>query len=491
MSTANIHRNRAFIPMEFHQNTGLPTSAVQVRFELNKKFTQFSTDQRALAVLVLWGHDGTEDVDQVRLTVNLLVARLGGDDHCGSVRFAIALEFTFDFIDDLGLDARHRDELSGALNTANRDYASTGKEVCKIVEESRTSSKVVAADVAAEAAPEATPADAASLPAHVPYFTPPSVHFSNPQKPVASPVTMQAQNKPSSQPDLESSASKSDSELKVRKSVKSRLSRKLEGARDKLHSAADALSHRVSNDGRLVQEKTESRTRSPEAEVLSAVAQGPQEPTISEYPAPSVGRRAKNAVSNASAHIRDGFAAARESLSEKFRKPVEAIDIGAKTPVIEEEDDGYLPSEEFRDCSALEPRTPTVGERMRDTLSEAAQKARERAASARSALSGSGRQVWSSVRAEVSSMKQYLQVSAQRAGEMFSDGLEAANNARNGKTVARMKASIGQAAERSQRFAGSLAKGVSSGAQVAGGLLSKTAGWVRARRAEAQGFERM
>ncbi len=482
MSVANVQRYAVSSPVKIHLASNSSATAVQIRLELNQKFTRFNTAQRAIAVMILWQPEGTEDVDKIRVDINMMVNVLGGDDHYRSVRFALALEITFHAIDDLGLNAEHRDQLSGVLNAPGRDFETTGKDVCRIIGESRQASQPEAAEPAEEAS---------TIPGPVPSCVPAQPPVLQQPEPVTARAPIINPHDPASVSGFERSSSKPENKEPTIKSRTSQASRNLRSVRQNVQSAANALSERITRSSKSVQEKREAKANALRAEAPASLVEEKPAPVVSEAASASLGQRAKNALSTMSARVRDGFASARDALSNRMGAHPEENVAKSGVPVIIEEDDGNLPPEEIRDLSFLDPRMPTAGEKIQDALSGAANRARKGWSSARVFLSESGRQAGSALRESASSLKDRLSVVGQRAEEAITDGLDAVNDARNGKTVARMKSSAGRVAKRSQKLAGSVVNGISRGARAAGGWLSKASHWVRDRRAEAQGFDRI
>ena len=476
MSTANVLRQSFSAPVQFQPKINQPTTAIQVRSELDQKFTRFSTDQRALAVMVLWENNLHEDLEQLNSTVNLMVAMLGGDDHHYSVRFALALDITFHFIDDLGLSAGHRDELSGALNATDRDYQSTGREVCRIIDESRQTPKVAVE----EKGTVIEQFSCASSPSHIPEYVPSPTSIPHRQESVAAEATGYKNNAPLTDSKLERSSSKSGSEQAVRKSAKSRLSQERNSVHHHSYSPTDHSSHRGYGSGRRGLEETERIVDSSKGNAAAYAAEESQVSSIVEYPSPSIGRRAKNAVSKTLTNIRDGFSLAREALSNKFGTSAEAKASKSRMPAIEEESDAGLTPENVNDLSVLERDTPTVGERLKVKLTRAADNALEGLSRFRSSLRGG-----------ISSLKEPKAVSDQRSAEVMTEGTEALNTEPYGEDTARMDISGRQGAKPAWRFGSSVTRAVARGAKAVGGLLSKAWDWVRDRRADAKGFERI
>ena len=476
MSTANVLRQSFSARVQFQPKINQPTTAIQVRFELDQKFTRFSTDQRALAVMVLWEHNPHEDIEQVSSTVNLMVAMLGGDDHHYSVRFALALEITFHFIDDLGLSAGHRDELSGALNATDRDYQSTGREVRRIIEESRQAPK----SAVEEKGTVLEQFSCASSPGSISEYAPSPTYIPHRQESVAAEAKGYKNNKPLTDSKLERSSSRSASEQSVRKSVKSRLPQERNSVHHHSYAPTDHSSFRGYGSGRLGREEAERLVDSSKGNATAYSAEESQVSSVVEYPSPSVGRRAKNAVSKTLTNVRHRFTSAREVLSDKFGTSAEAKDSKARKPAIEEDSAGDLPPENVSDLSFLEPRKPTVGERMKVKLTRVAGNTLEELSRVRSSL-----------RSGVSWLKKPKVVGDQRSKEVMTEGTEALTNEPLGEDMARPETSGRRGSKHARRFGGSVATGVARGAKAVGGLLSKARDWVRDRSADAKGFERI
>jgi len=111
-------------------------STENLRKNLDFCFIKFDIQQRANAVLVLWGADETEETCSFGGQIKQLISSLAGDDSDRSVRFALALEFTFNHIDDIGLQEDRRHQLYATMNSVGRDYETTATEVRAIVGES-------------------------------------------------------------------------------------------------------------------------------------------------------------------------------------------------------------------------------------------------------------------------------------------------------------------------------------------------------------------
>ena len=476
MSTANVLRQTFSVPVQCQPKINQPITAIEVSLELTQKFTRFSTDQRAMAVMVLWKHNPHEDIDQVSSTVNLMVATLGGDDHHCSVRFALALEITFHFIDDLGLNADHRNELSEALNATDRSYLSTGSDVCRIIEESRQAPEVVVE----EKGVVTEHLSCASSPGHIPEYVPSLTYISHRQESVATKATGYKNNEPLTDSKLERSSSKTESEQSVRKSVKSRLPRERNSVHHHSYSSADHSSHRSYGSGRLVREETERMVDSSKGNAAAYAAEESQVSAVVEYPSPSIGRRTKNAVSKTLANVRHGFSSAREALFNKFGTSAEEKASKSRMPAIEEESDGNQLTENVNELPFLEPRTLTVSERVKVKFTRAVG----------NALEGLSK-VPSSLRSGVSSLKKPKAILEQKSEEVVTEGSEALSSELHVKDMARKESSGRRIAEHARRFGSSVATGVARGTRAVGGLLSKALDRVRDRSADAEGFERI
>lgn len=118
------------------ESANLQVTVDTLRVDLDSCFASLNTQQRANAVLVLWGADKTEDTRSFGEQIKQLISLQAGDDPHHSARFALALDFTLDHIDDIGMEEAQRHQLNDALNVIGRDYDSTATEVRAIIEKS-------------------------------------------------------------------------------------------------------------------------------------------------------------------------------------------------------------------------------------------------------------------------------------------------------------------------------------------------------------------
>ncbi len=386
MSTGAVQRNATFHPLDFKSETAKSPSVAQLCSELNVKFISFGTDQRAKAVLALWQPERTHEATLILPAVNLLIALSGGDDLHNSIRFSLALEITFHFIDDLGLSGASRDKLSEVLNTADRDYHSIGNEVCKIVEDSLESSQ----PPVAEEISDHTDAAHYTFPSHhqaqmlssetgmtlVAAESVAPVDHPKQKKSVVRNAPFKRENEQRAETQIEQPSLWSPRQRTLRKSVKTRMSRAVKSVRNGLHSVAAAASERLSSSARFIQTKTGSIAHSIEdaAHNLSPVESLGS--TVQELSEPSLGNRMKKTFSGLSKQIRGGWSSARETLGE------------------------------------------------------------------------TGRHVKSSLRTAASFVKDKMDVWGQKTREQMMDGLETARETLNGKTTARLRSSVSRIGER-------------------------------------------
>lgn len=118
------------------ESANLQVTVGTLRVDLDSCFASLNTQQRANAVLVLWGADKTEDTRIFVEQIKQLIFLQAGDDPHHSARFALALDFTLDHIDDMGMEEAQRHQLNDTLNVIGRDYDSTATEVRAIIEKS-------------------------------------------------------------------------------------------------------------------------------------------------------------------------------------------------------------------------------------------------------------------------------------------------------------------------------------------------------------------
>ena len=118
------------------ESANLQVTIDTLRVDLDSFFASLNTQQRANAVLVLWGADETEDTRSLGEQIKQLISLQAGEDPHHSARFALALDFTLDHIDDMGMQEEKRHQLNDVLNVIGRDYDSTAIEVRSIVAES-------------------------------------------------------------------------------------------------------------------------------------------------------------------------------------------------------------------------------------------------------------------------------------------------------------------------------------------------------------------
>ena len=233
----------------------LPVTAATLRVDLNVCFIGFNTQQRANAVLVLWGADETEETRGFGEQVKQLISVLAGDDPHHSARFALALDLTLDHIDDIGLEEEKRHQLYKALNTVGGDYESTATEVRAIVGESLKASESLAAQEAVGSAHVtgiSEPPFTTAVP--LPVSMEPLLTDSQPKKATETPkkqsVTRSGSEtkriKPRHEPlvslDTESSFVESEGTVGIRQPMKSRLSTMTVSVRNAFSAAREELS---------------------------------------------------------------------------------------------------------------------------------------------------------------------------------------------------------------------------------------------------------
>lgn len=223
--------------------------------ELSDRFFNFDTRQRANTVLILWGAEETEDTRALAQQIKQLISELASDDPHHSARFALALEFTFNHIDDLGLASEKCAQLRGTLNSTGRDFDSTAEEVRTIIGESLKNEEIPEVQADAGSAQDGNLFESrfiSSVPSPVvtqsqPTDPQPSVISETPREQSVvrasrSKKCSERRPEPLVKLDTESSCFNGEGRVSIRRSVKSRLSSMAGGVQDAFSFAHNELS---------------------------------------------------------------------------------------------------------------------------------------------------------------------------------------------------------------------------------------------------------